>query len=75
MKHIFIVETADDVFIPITEISRVESELDAAIEDVIPYGKMCVTYAICNVESAIRAVYRKYGADESKSPDELGREN
>lgn len=72
MKHIFIVETSDDVFIPITKIAEIEAQLDASVEDSIERGKLCVTHAICNVPSAIRGVYRHFGADESLSPDQLG---
>jgi len=71
MRHIFVVETAYDVYLSPSDID----ELTVKVEDLV---KQCVdpreawAQSICNQKSAIRGVYAIYGADQSQSPDQLG---
>lgn len=73
MKHVFVVETED--FIAPSWIDAIKFELEQSFDDRLQRGgedKWSFVQSICNQQSAIRAVYRIYGADETKSPDEIG---
>lgn len=68
MKHIFIIETADMID-PYT-VTELLAKINEAADSVL--GETDVVHHSCNHESAIRATYRLYHADESLSPDQLG---
>lgn len=72
MKHIFIVETADDVYLSPTEIDLLNGHLQSTVDAYI--GRECASFvqSICNQKSAIRGVYAIYTADVRKSPEDLG---
>lgn len=69
MKHIFIIETVGTIS------ARDAANLAADIQEVTDksLGETAnFVRHICNENSAIRAMYRLFGADEAQSPDQLG---
>lgn len=71
MKHLFVIETADDVLLPPDDIDDLTLQFGAAVEGRVG-GREVFARSICNQPSAIRGIYRLYLADQTKSPDELG---
>lgn len=71
MKHIFIVETADDVYLSPRDIDVLTIKAQEMVEACV-VGHEAFAQSICNQKSAIRAVYAVYGADQTQSPDQLG---
>lgn len=70
MKHVFVVETADDDLISPLAIDKLTGVIEIAVEDRV--RGIANATSICNQPSAVRAIYRLYQLDQSQSPDQLG---
>lgn len=71
MKHIFIVETADTVYLSPPDIDILTAQVEGAVQARLN-GYEAFALSICNQRSALRGVYTLYGVDQAKSPDQLG---
>lgn len=78
MKHIFVVETADDKPLSPRSIDFLTEQIQTLVEHQITEAWTCpddgtaFATSICNQPSAVRGIYRLYQLDQSQSPDQIG---